>query len=107
MTRDRRSAFRRVREVIGPEICPSVSRAQMSLIAAGEDEVALELGKVAATAHHLRHSLVAALMRLSDPSGPCPNCGEPWDAHLVKCHLGRLLRVDHRQSIANPETPHR
>jgi len=95
MNRDRRSAFRRVREVIGPEVCPAVSRAQMTLIASGQDDIAFELGEVAATAHHLRHSLVAAVMRLSDPSGPCPNCGEPWDAHHVKCHLGSLLRVDY------------
>lgn len=89
----RRRVFQRVRAVVGPEICPAVSAAQMALIRGGADEVALELGSAAATTHHLRHALVAALMRLHDPSGPCPNCGEPWDAHNAKCHLGRLLGV--------------
>ena len=77
----RRRVFQRVRAVVGPEICPAVSAAQMALIQSGADEVALELGSAAATTHHLRHALVAALMRLRDPSGPCPNCGDVMLPH--------------------------
>lgn len=93
--RSRRETFRRVREVVGVEVCPAVAAAKARLIESGAEEAANELDVVSATAHHLRHALVAALMRLDDPSGACPNCGEPWNDHNAKCHLGRLC-VDHR-----------
>ena len=81
MALTRAQAFSRIRDVIGPEVCPAVRHAADTGDTAG-------LEAVRATAEKLRHAL-AATMRKLDGARPCPNCeAEPCKD---RCVLRRLM----------------
>ena len=83
MARSRSKIFKAIREICGPEICPTVREAE---------KLGADMGCIAATAHQMRHALAATLLMLADPNNDrCPNCKKNKPEHLDKCSVGRML----------------
>ena len=77
------AAFRAVREVCGPEICPSVQAAE---------KIGADMTNVSATAHQMRHALVALLLMHTDKNTTtCPNCEVRLPGHNDRCSVRRML----------------
>ena len=98
----RKQAFRIIREEIGVEICPAIRKARVVALEAIQGlpsesraearRAVQDLEGCAATAHHLRHALVALLALHNDPETVrCPGCQKMWDVPDHDCHLTRIL----------------
>ena len=88
----RREAFRRVRQIVGKEVCPTVARTRIVLEQAGAKQMADELAVVSTTTHQLRHALVALLVLHSEPGlTSCPNCKRKLPLHEARCIVPMLL----------------
>ena len=80
----KRRAFRAIREVCGPEVCPKVREAERA---------GVELPLVAATAHQMRHSLAVLLMMAVSSPDTCPNCTHRLPSHHDSCSVARMLNM--------------
>lgn len=98
----RKTAFAAVRRVVGPEVCPTMTRVvravQVELPAlAPQDrrtvrEALGELAEVTTTTHNLRHALAGLLVLHLESPEKCPSCEERLPEHGPRCHLGLLLQ---------------
>ena len=98
----RAKAFRAIRSVVGPEICPDVHGAVRQVKAAlrhvpvdQRQEIREALGQVQALAHRthvMRSALASMLTLLQNPDlAVCPQCSGKLPEHGAKCLVARLL----------------
>lgn len=87
----RREAFRRIRQVIGPEVC-RFTRPVAKRLRRRDPKGADALFEADEVTDRLRSTLAALLVLHDSKPLDCPNCGVRLPRHSAKCLLWRLLR---------------
>lgn len=84
----RAKAFRAIREHIGEEICPLLSKSKKEL-----PEERQNLTMAGYRADLMRSALAGMLVLYTEPDRKtCPNCECPLDDHNPKCLVDKLLK---------------